>query len=75
MRTIEFETELKKADALEIPGDIAAELSVPAHARVILILEETEEDADWRHLTYQGFLRSYSDEDAIYDDYDEHRAR
>jgi len=35
--------------------------------------EEPEDDEAWRLFTYQEFLRSYSDEDAIYDEYDKHR--
>jgi hypothetical protein len=75
MRTIEFEADLKTPGTLDIPPDVAAELRVPTHARVILMFGEDEEDADWRLLTYQQFLRSYSDEDAIYDEYDRHRTR
>jgi hypothetical protein len=36
--------------------------------------EVSDEDRDWRLLTYQQFLRSYADEDAIYDEYGKHRA-
>ncbi|HUT33450.1 MAG TPA: hypothetical protein VNE39_08235 [Planctomycetota bacterium] len=74
MRTVEFETDLKKPGSLEIPPEVAAELSLPIHAKVILVLGEPDEDGDWRLLTYQQFLRSYADEDAIYDEYDRHRA-
>ena len=73
MRTVEFETDLSKRGSLDIPPAVAAELPIPAHARVILILGEDEDDQDWRLLTSQQFLRSYTDEDAIYDDYDKHR--
>lgn len=37
--------------------------------------EVSEDDKDWRLLTCQQFLRSYSDEDAIYDEYTRNRAR
>ncbi len=73
MKTIQFETELKRRGVLDVPADVANELPVPGHARVIVILGETEEDG-WRQLTYDQFLRSYAEEDAIYDEYDEHRA-
>jgi len=42
--------------------------------RVILVLSESEEDEDWAKLSLQQFLRGYSEEDAICDKYDEHRA-
>ncbi len=74
MRTVEFEADLKRPGSLEIPPDVAAELPLPTHAKVILVLGEPDEDDDWRLLTYQQFLRSYADEDAIYDEYDKHRA-
>ena len=74
MRTVEFETDLKRPGRLEIPPEVAAELPLPAHARVILVLGEPDENGDWRLLTYQQFLRSYTDEDAIDDEYDRHRA-
>jgi hypothetical protein len=74
MRTIEFEADLTSPGVLAIPPDVAASLNVPAHARVILILGEPEEDQDWTNLSHQQFLRSYSEEDAICDEYDKHRA-
>jgi len=74
MRTVEFETDLRKRGSLDIPPEVAAQLPVPGHARVILILGDAEDDADWRLLTSQQFLRSYSDEDALYDEYDKQRA-
>ena len=74
MRTVEFETYLSKRGSLDIPPEVAAGLPIPTHARVILILGEAEDDRDWRLLTCQQVLRSYSDEDALYDEYDKHRA-
>jgi len=74
MRAIEFEIDLKNRDVLEIPPEVGAELPIPTHARVILIVDDGETDQDWRLFTYQQFLRSYSDDDAIYDDYDKHGA-
>jgi hypothetical protein len=73
MRTLEFETELTGSGMLSIPPDVAASLSGSTHARVILILGDTEEDEDWKKLSLQQFLRGYAEEDAIYDEYDKHR--
>jgi hypothetical protein len=75
MKTIEFEADLTVRGVLEIPPEVAAGLPVPGHARVILIVGEGEADEDWQRLSYQQFLRSYSVEDAIYDEYDKHRGR
>lgn len=73
MRRVEFEAELTTPGVLKIPPAVAQKVSVPVHAKVILILGEPEEDEDWRLLTCQQFLRGYCDEDAIYDEYDKHR--
>lgn len=75
MKTIEFEVDLKQRGVLEIPAEVAAKLPIPGHARVILILGDTDTDDAWRQLTYEQFLRGYCEEDAIYDEYDRHRAR
>ena len=48
MRTVEFEADLSKKGSLDIPPEVAAELPIPSHARVILILGEAEDDRDWR---------------------------
>jgi len=40
---------------------------------IIPLPEKPDEDEDWARSSLQQFLRSYSDEDAIYDEYDKHR--
>lgn len=75
MRTVQFDADLTAKGVVAIPPDLASELSLPARARVIVIVGDEEDEADWRALSYEQFLRSYSEEDSIYDDYDAHQAR
>jgi hypothetical protein len=67
MNAVEFSTELSSAAVLQIPSEAAAQLPKAGRARVIVLMDEDAEAADWRSATYEQFLRDDSAEDAIDD--------
>lgn len=73
MKTIQFETELHGETQLQIPPKIAARLPDSGKAKVILLIEEDAEDAEWHKLAYERFVREDAPEDSVYDKYAETR--
>jgi hypothetical protein len=69
MQTIEFETELKGKNSFSIPNEIVAQLPTSGKAKVIFLVQEGDEDAEWRQAGCEQFLRAYGDEDSVYDKY------
>ena len=67
MNAVEFVTELSGAAVLPIPVEIAAQLPKSGRARIIVLTDESADDAEWRAGTYAQFLRDDSQGDAIYD--------
>jgi len=52
---------------LMLPPEIKTELKAGVAVRVILLLPETTEHADWARLTAEQFLQGYSERDSVYD--------
>ncbi len=67
MNAIEFTTELSGSAVLQIPPEIAAQLPKAGKARIIVLMGDETEDAEWRWASYEQFLRDDSPEDAVYD--------
>ncbi len=67
MHAIEFTAELSDSQVLPIPQDIAAQLPKTGRARIIVLTEESGNDASWQMGAYQQFLRDDSPEDEIYE--------
>ncbi|MEK7403764.1 MAG: hypothetical protein AAB225_01525 [Acidobacteriota bacterium] len=67
MKALEFEAKLGTDANLKVPDDLAAQIPKEAPVRVIVLLPESAEEADWRRLTNEQFLRGYSESDSIYD--------
>ena len=67
MKAVEFTTELSGANVLHIPSEAAAQLPKAGKARVIVLTDEGNEEAEWRQGAYEQFLRDDAPEDAIYD--------
>lgn len=67
MKAVEFTTELKGSNVLEVPAEVAAQLPKAGRARVIVLTGEENEEAEWRVGAYEQFLREDPPEDAIYD--------
>jgi len=67
MKAVEFTTELRGSNILEVPSDAAAQLPKAGRARVIVLTGEENEEAEWRLGAYEQFLREDAAEDTIYD--------
>lgn len=67
MNAVEFITELSGANSLPIPVEVVAQLPKTGRARIIVLIDQHGDDADWRAGTYEQFLRDDPQEDAIYD--------
>jgi hypothetical protein len=67
MNAVEFTTKLSGAGVLPIPREIAMRLPKSGLARVIVLTEETTDEAEWRAGAYEQFLRDDSAEDSVYD--------
>ncbi len=67
MKAVEFTIELDGATVLHIPTEAAAQLPKAGKARVIVLTDEGNEEAEWRQGAYEQFLRDDAPEDAIYD--------
>ena len=67
MQAIRFETEFEGKGTLKVPAEVAAQLPAMSKAKVILLLRDDAEDAEWRKLSYEQFVRDDSPEDSVYD--------
>ena len=67
MNAVEFTTELRGSNVLEVPSEVAARLPKAGRARVIVLTDEENEEAGWRLGSYEQFLREDAPEDAVYD--------
>lgn len=67
MKAVESTTELSEQPVLTIPDNVADQLPKTGSARVIVITNGVEEDAEWQTAAYEQFLRDDSPEDAVYD--------
>lgn len=68
MKAMAFETRVNPDHTLPIPSSVAEELPAGQAVRVIVLLPDSSEDADWARLTAEQFLKGYDDSDAIYDE-------
>jgi hypothetical protein len=64
----EFEARINPDGTLNVPGEVVARLPAGQTVRVLILVQETTEEEDWRRLTYEQFLKGYAEEDAIYDE-------
>jgi hypothetical protein len=62
----EFETQLNADHTLAVPEEIAARIPQGQPVRVIVLVDDTSEDEDWRRLTSEQFFKGYAEGDAIY---------
>ncbi|MCI0475250.1 MAG: hypothetical protein L0Y55_03310 [Anaerolineales bacterium] len=67
MKAFEFQTNLTPSQTLALPDELKAQLSPGSSVRVILLLPEPVEEAEWKHLTAEQFFRGYAESDRIYD--------
>jgi hypothetical protein len=66
MRAIEFQAVIKD-DKIAIPSAIKGKVKSNCKMRVILLIEEDEDENVWKRLAAENFFNGYSEEDARYD--------
>ena len=69
MSSIEFETELRGEPILAIPPEVAARLPKSGRATVVVLVQDDQEDQEWRAASYEQFMKDDGAEDAVYDAY------
>jgi len=65
MKAYEYVAEVLPDGHLPIPDDIKKILKTDAKVRVMLVLDDEEQE--WRNLSKNQFFKGYSDKDAVYD--------
>ncbi|HEY7157720.1 MAG TPA: hypothetical protein VH575_27435 [Gemmataceae bacterium] len=68
MKALAFEARINPDHTLPIPPSVTAELPAGQSVRVLVLVPDSSEDADWERLTAEQFLKGYADSDAIYDE-------
>jgi hypothetical protein len=66
MKAVEFGSVLVAPDRIEVPPEVAAQLS-PGSAVRVIVLWEFSEDEDWRRAGMERFAAAYAPEDSIYE--------
>jgi hypothetical protein len=67
MRAVEFESTVAPGGQITVPPEIASEIPVGEHLRVVVMWEPSELDLAWRTAALQCFEQAYSPEDAVYE--------
>jgi hypothetical protein len=67
MKAFEFQTRIGPEGTVPIPSDLRDEVGPDQPVRVLLLVAESTDDADWARLTARQFLQGYDVQDAIYD--------
>lgn len=73
MKAYEASIRVTREGQLELPDEIAEHLKPGMAARLLLLIEEAEDQTEakaWLALSQEQFLAGYSDADAIYDSLD-----
>jgi hypothetical protein len=67
MKAFEFEARVSADGTLLVPTDLRKQVQPNQAVRVLLLVNESEEDTDWARLTPAQFVQGYDASDAIYD--------
>jgi hypothetical protein len=67
MKALEFEARVNPDHTLLLPSSVASEVPPGQTVRVLLLIQEAAEDADWERFGVTEFAEGYADSDAIYD--------
>ncbi len=67
MKAFEFHTQMQNGDSLVVPAEVAKELPRETPLRVIVLIEDEEEEKAWIRFANEQFLEGYDESDAIYD--------
>lgn len=66
IKALEFESRVTNQDQIEIPPEVAQQISEGSPVRVILLFESGE-DESWRQLSLERFAGAYCEEDSVYE--------
>ena len=69
MSSIRFQTELHGESSLPLPPEVVAQLPKSGLATVVLVVQDGDEDFQWRRGAYEQFMQEDDPEDAVYDRY------
>jgi hypothetical protein len=67
MATWQFQSHLNPNQTLSVPPDVATQLHPDEAVQVVIVSSDSDEDADWRRLAAEEFLKGYAPGDDIYD--------
>ena len=67
MKALMFEAQVNPDQTLPLPSSVAEQLPSGQAVRVLLLVPESTEDAEWEHMASSEFLKGYAESDAIYD--------
>lgn len=67
MKAYEFTTRLNANNTVSVPAEVVAQIREPEQVRVIVLIDESEDEAGWKQLTAEQFFHGYDEGDAIYD--------
>ncbi|HTK76349.1 MAG TPA: hypothetical protein VL371_13885 [Gemmataceae bacterium] len=74
-KALEFQAQVGADQTLRLPPEVAAEIPAGRPVRVLLLVDEVDdeavEEAAWKRYALERFFEGYSEEDALYDRYDE----
>ena len=68
MKAIEFSARISD-NKIEVPDIYKNKLDNKGKLRVIILIDEKEDEKEWKTLSANQFLKGYGDSDAIYDNY------
>ncbi|BAY28468.1 hypothetical protein NIES2107_02970 [Nostoc carneum NIES-2107] len=71
MKAYEFPANITTEGKIKLPNEILQQLANNQQVKVIILIneptEEEQEEAAWHRLATEQLLKSYSEDDAIYD--------
>jgi len=67
MKAFEFNTRVRADGTLPVPANVTTQLEGDQAVRVIMLVPDKDEEAQWAALTADQFLKGYAESDAIYD--------
>jgi hypothetical protein len=68
MKTLEFDASLNSDKTLTVPPAVADQVPAGHTVRVLLLIDDSNEEKAWNKLTVDQFFKGYAESDAIYDE-------
>lgn len=67
MTTLQFTGTVQDDNTLAVPADVVERLPAGQAVRVILVIDDENDDRAWSDVALRSFGMGYADSDAIYD--------